>query len=189
MSRLRKNCTDARFLKVEEKLYKAVGESLRDGNIVKNGASGLASKAKIWGSTFYDHFKNVDDAVTSYAYSRDQGVKDLRDDILCSCPTMEFTFTKVLAFIRKNKYYYKSFIERQNQVPFFSMAKIFRPILARSWSYYGREQLDLCFKMFCGEFFGVIYFWCETEKFDESKIPQHVKLLIRLSQNATRRLS
>lgn len=188
MSRLIENCTDTRFLKVEERLFDALGETLRKGAVVKTGVTGLANKAKVWDTTFYDHFRNLDDAIRRYDHRHDEEIKDLRDDVLCTCPTMEFTFTKILSFIKNNKKYYKAHLKRQNPAPFFSIAKIFRPILARSWSYYGRDQFDLCFRMFSGEFYGIIHFWGETEKFDETKIKGHVTRLIRLSQNATQRL-
>ncbi|MBQ3271096.1 hypothetical protein IJH10_00630 [Candidatus Saccharibacteria bacterium] len=188
MARLRKNCTDIRFLKVQERFFDALGKTLHEGTLAKTGVAGLAGKAKVWDTTFYDHFRNLDDAIKQYDHRHDEEIKNLRDDILCTCPTMEYTFTKILVFIKSNKKYYKAHLERQNPAPFFSIAKIFRPILARSWSFYGRDQFDLCFRMFSGEFYGIIHFWGESEKFNESKINGHVARLIRLAQNATQRL-
>ena len=189
MGRLLKKCNDQRFLRVQERLFNAIGHFLKRNTIASVGVTGLSSRAKIWDSTFYDHFRNMDDAIQKYNHRHDKAITELRDEVQGSQISMELTMLKILRFIKKHKNYYGICINRQNLIPFFSIAKIFRPIFTQSWSNYGREKFDLCFKIFCGELFGVICYWGCSEKFDDSKIQNYANYLSYLVQNTTRRLS
>lgn len=188
MSRLRESCSDVRFLLVEERLFRVLGGFLKRGRVAGLGVPDVATKAKVWDSTFYDHFKNMDDAIYRYDHRHDEAIKKLRMEIEDERLSMELAFCRILHFISKNKDYYSTHLARQNPVPFFSIAKTFRPVFACGWSNFGREKYDLCFKIFCGEMYGVIYFWGDSEKFDRDKITKHATYLCHLTKNATRRL-
>ena len=188
MGRLLKSCNDSRFICVRERFFRALGHFLKRDKIVSITISDLAEKARVWDSTFYDHFENMDDAIRQYNHYYDEDIRKLREEILGEHLTTKIAIQKMLCFIRKHEDYYSTHLHRQNPVPFFTMAKIFRPVFARGWSNFGRKKFDLGFKIFCGEMFGVIYFWGESENFDESKISEHATRLYSLTQNATRRL-
>ena len=189
MGRLLKECNDQRFIKVQERLFRELGHFLKNNKLASLNVSSLSRKAKIYVSTFYDHFKSIDDAIFQYDHRHDKDIMKLREEIQTTNCTAQVAIAKLLYFISSHKSYYLTYIHRRNLTPIFNMTTIFRPILAQSWSNYGREKFDLCFKIFCGELFGVIFFWGETEHFEKTKIQEHALYLSRLAQNATRRLS
>ena len=188
MKRLRENCNDGRFKRVEERIFKAIGYFLRRDQVTSIEITGLAKKATIWSATFYDHFRNMDDALHKYYHRHDKSMKLLFKEISDKNATVEVAFSKILYYICKHKSYYKTYLHRQNISPILEISKIFRPVLARTWSNYGREKFDLAFKIFSGELFGVIYYWGDMENFDETKISSYVTFLNRLATNTTRRL-
>lgn len=189
MGRLLKSCNDGRFLRVEERLFRTLGYYLRHDLAASVGVSELANRAKIWKSTFYDHFKNMDDAINKYNHRFDRDIKKLCNEIIDMHIDIEPAILKILYFINKHKSYYSTCIHRQNLIPIFSIAKICRPIFAKNWSNFGREKFDFCFKIFSGELFGVIYYWGDCERFDDKKIKTYAIYLSNLAKNATRRLS
>lgn len=188
MGRLRKNCNDKRFHHVRDRYYRALGHYLKRGKIINISVARLSEQAGVWCSTFYDHFKNVEDALDQYCHCYDQEIENLRDEIIQDKLTLELAICKVLKFINKHKLYYTNHMRFQNPAPFYTIIKIFRPLLACTWSNYGREKYDLGFKIFSGEMLGVIYYWGDSEGFDEKKIVGHANYLHRLATNATRRL-
>lgn len=188
MGRLLRKCNDQRFLRVQERIFSALGQFLYHENFASITVPKLSQKAHIWSSTFYDHFHNINDAIIQYEHLYDQAIETLRDESSANSLSIEYSITKILYFINKHKDYYANCLRRQNFLPFFSIAKTFRPLLTRNWSNYGHAKNDLSFKIFCGELSGVIFFWGESEHFDGTKIVQHANYLTRLAKNATRRL-
>ena len=188
MGRLLDNCKDGRFQRVERRLFRSLGYFLRHGTIGCAKVTDITHRAKTWKSTFYDHFKDKDDAIEKYNHRFDKEIKKLFTELSSEPGDTELAFYRLLYFIGKNKEYYKTFLQLQNPLPFFTMAKYFRSSLAHTWSNYGRDKYDLGFKIFCGEMFGIIYFWGDTEKFDRAKIKGHATYLSNLARNTTRRL-
>ena len=133
MGRLISNCQDPRFKNVEKRLFNAIGYALRHGNIAGIGIPELSSRAKVWDSTFYDHFKNVDDALERYNHCHDVAIKKLRDEIAKEHISTETAILKLLYFIKKHKNYYHTVLYRQNPIPIFSISKIFSPLITKSW--------------------------------------------------------
>ena len=189
MGRLLDNCNDPRFLNVEERFYRAIGHYLYYGNFTSTGIVGICRKAKVWCSTFYDHFKNMDDALEKYNHKHDLDIKNLCNEAIEEHLSTEAAICKILHFISHHKDYYRTILRRENPIPVFRIFEIFRPLITRNWSYYSRECNDLSFKILSGEFFGVIYFWGTVERFDDNKIATHAIHVARLAQNTTKRLS
>lgn len=188
MGKLLKGCNDGRFLRVEERLFRTLGYFLKHNLIGSINVSSLTTRAKVWQSTFYDHFKNIDDALICYDHRYDAAILKIRKEIEDEKCNLETAIMRLLFFIYKHKSYYGVCLHRQDLVPIFSMAKIFRPIFSEKWSNFGREKYDLCFKIFCGELYGVIYYWGNVEKFNQEKIKNHVANLSKLARNTTHRL-
>ena len=189
MGRLLKNCNDGRFLRVEDRLFRTLGYYLKRDSIASIEVSELTSKAKIWKSTFYDHFKNMDDAIIKYDHRFDCDIKELCNEIIDMHIDIESAIFKILYFISKHKNYYSTCLHRQNLTPISSIAKICRPIFVKNWSNFGREKFDFCFRIFSGELYGVIHYWGDYEHFDDKKIKTYAIYLSNLAKNATRRLS
>lgn len=188
MGRLLKNCNDGRFLRVEERLFRALGHFLKHDSFASAGITDITYHAKTWKSTFYDHFKDKDDAIQKYNHRYDNDIINLRDEVINDNISSETAIAKLLYFISKHKNYYSVCLHRQNLIPFSTIVRIFKPVFVQGWSCYGRAKYDLCFRIFCGELFGVIYFWGDSEHFDKTKIKEHSTYLSWLAQNATRRL-
>ncbi len=188
MGRLLKNCNDGRFLSTEERLFRALGYFIERGAIGSISISDLTKRAKIWKSTFYNHFKSIDDALTHYDHKYDNDILKLRRELEIEKCSIKTATMRLLFFISKHKNYYKICLCHQNPVPIFNITKIFCPIFTKSWSYFGREKFDLCFKIFSGELYGVIYYWGNSEHFDCQKIKIHAAYLSNLAKNATKRL-
>ena len=188
MGRLLKDCNDGRFLRVEERLFRALGHFLRHDAFASAGIADITCRAKTWKSTFYDHFKDKDDAIQKYNHRYDSDIMSLRNEVINGNISSETAIAKLLYFISKHKNYYSVCLYRQNLIPFSTIVKLFKPVFVRGWSCYGRAKYDLCFRIFCGELFGVIYFWGDAEHFDSAKITEHSIYLSHLAKNATRRL-
>ena len=189
MGRLLKQCNDGRFQRVEERLLKSLEHFLKHDTIASAGIADITSYAKTWKSTFYDHFKDKDDAISRFNHKYDKALKRLLGEITDRHIDLEAGIIRLLYFISRHKGYYSVCLHRQNLVPFSMIVKIFRPVLTQSWSNYGHRQYDLCFRILCGEIFGVIHFWGNSEQFDRTKIKSHAIYLSRLARNTTRRLS
>lgn len=189
MGRLLKNCNDQRFLRAEERLLGALGYYLKYDSIASVGIIDITNRARTWSSTFYDHFKNKDDAIKKFNHKYDTAIKNLCNEVIAEKISTELAIAKLLFFINKHKNYYSVCLHRQNLIPFSAIVRLFQPVFVRSWSNYGRERYHLCFRIFCGELFGVIHYWGDSEHFDKARIREHSAFLSRLVQNATRRLS
>ena len=188
MGRLLKNCNDGRFLSVEERLFRALGYFLKRNSIGSINISDLTRKAKVWKSTFYNHFKSIDDALTRYDHKYDNDILKLRQELEAENCNPRTAIMRLLFFISKHKNYYEICLHRQNPIPIFSITKIFCPIFTKNWSHFNHEKFDLCFKIFSGELYGIIYHWGNSEHFDRQKIKTHAVYLNNLAKNATKRL-
>ena len=188
MGRLPKNCNDGRFLSNEERLYCALGYFLKHNLIGSISISDLTRKAKIWKSTFYNHFKNIDDALARYDHKYDDDILKLRRELEVENCSIKTATMRLLFFISKHKNYYKICLHCQNPIPIFSITKIFCPIFTKNWSNFGREKFNLCFRIFSGEVYGVICYWGNFEHFDYQKIKTYATYLSNLAKNTTKRL-
>ena len=184
-----KNRNDVRFLKVQEKLEHALAKFLRKNYVARLCVPDLSREAKVWDSTFYDHYDNLDDAITQFSHKYDSNIKDLRHEVSRQNCSLEIAYAKILHFIYKNRDYYRTSFRCQNPTPIFSIITIFRPIIMKGWSNFNLDLLEFCFRILTAEVYAVIGFWGTKEKFNKDRISYYANYLARLSQNSAKRLS
>ena len=137
-----KNRNDARFLKVQEKLEHALAKFLRKNYVARLCVPDLSREAKVWDSTFYDHYDNLDDAITQFNHKYDEDIKILRHEVARQKCNLEIAYAKILNFIYKKRDYYRTGFRCQNPTPIFSIITIFRPIIMKGWSNFNLSLID-----------------------------------------------
>lgn len=190
MAKIRvKNKNDTRYLKVQEKLERVIGRLIRRGKLAKLQVHEVSSEAGIYVSTFYDHFKNMDVAITQLDSKMSVSLTALCKEAEETGCSLEVTFSKILYFIQKNAEYYDMVTHRMNAVPLVQIVEIFRPLLCRYWRRFSAAENARIFQLYAWEFSGLIYYWGQQEKFDSAKIPEYSKRLARLTKTAPQRLA
>ncbi len=193
-----KNKTDKRFTETRDRFDKVIGKYLKLGWVSRLNTPIVSNEARVWDSTFYNHYNHMDEAIDLFFHKMDPDLKCLAEENGCTCekrldlpidgPSLEAIFFKILYFIYQNRGYYEVIIERGNSNALIKIAEVFRPIIAEGWSNYGAETDEKCFCVFSWELSGVLYYWGSFENFDFDRISQHARELTRLARNATRRL-
>ena len=184
-----KNRKDPRYLKVQERLDRALGKFIRKGRVSRLTIPELTTEASTYKSTFYDHFRHMDAAFEQLNHKYKKQLEALRKEIAETHVTdQELIYSKILFFIHNNREYYSTMIFCHNPVPFLEAISTFRVILSKTWSNYGGELNDYIFHLFSWEASSVIVYWGQKDHFYKSKIPEYAEKLAKLSQNATQRL-
>lgn len=184
-----KDTNNPRYIKVEEQLDTEIGRQLRMGHLARLNVPDISRKAKVWKSTFYNHFLHLDDALRHFNHKMKPNLKQLAKETQADNYSLEVAFNKILFFVYNNDKYYKTIVYCNDLVPILEIAKTFRPIITKGWSNYGEELTEKSFIIFSWEMGSLIYYWGSQEKFDKAKIAEHARYLTRLASNATQRLN
>ena len=184
-----KNQEDQRYLIIQKRFELALGKFLRLGRVSRLNVADLSHEAKVWKSTFYDHFVHVDQAIEYFQHMMRPKIEELHTEASNEQCSMEIMFYKILFFIWRNQDYYNVMIYRQNPVAILEIAEIFKWEICKSWSKFGKAKEERCFQIFAWEMSGLICYWGKSEKFDRRKIDRLVHELKKLGQNATQRLT
>lgn len=184
-----KNRKDTRYLEVQERLDAEIGRSLRVGYIARLNVLEISRKAKVWKSTFYNHFFHLDDALNHFNHKKRPALKKLAKESCESGCDLEVIFTKILYFIYTNRAYYKIALCSHDLVSFLDIPDSFHNLFIRFWSNYDKETNERNFVVFSWELCGLIYYWGKKKRFDKAEITKYAKYLTRLTQNASRRLT
>lgn len=184
-----KNRHDRRYTAVQSRIERVLGRLLKRGKITGINVKVVSKESEIWCSTFYDHFKHLDEAVVQFNHKMRPELKKLLSEAKSLNCSPEVTFAKILHFIYVNREYYDVMVCCKNPVALLEIAEIFKKLICRDWSNYGEENTKRCFYVFAWEMSGVICYWGRVEKFDEQKIMGYAKYLAGLAKNVPRRLS
>ncbi len=187
MPRIIRNRNDKRYVRVQDRFNNIIESFIRRGHIMKLKVRSVSDDANVYASTFYDHYKNMDDALI---YAENRMKKDLHElkKTVAHNQDLEIIYLKILFFIHKHKDYYETVINWGKVSPLSQIVGDFRISICKKWRHYDKHELDRIFMIFSWEFGGVITFWGKHEHFDKTKIPIYAKKLARLSSTACERL-
>lgn len=183
-----KNRKDQRYLNVQERFDRALGKFLKRGRIARLQITEVSKEAKVYDSTFYDHYHHMDAAFEQFNNKHKENLKELYKEIKSQKLSLEITFSKILFFVYKNREYYDAVLYHKNITPLFQIAETFRPLITKKWRNYGEKVNERNFQLFAWEFYSLIYFWGTTENFHQSEISKHAKNLAKLAETACDRL-
>lgn len=182
-----KNRQDPRYLAIHKRYLQAVGKSICRGKMSRMKIKELSDSARVWKSTFYDHFLHMDDAIDQFWHAKDAELTKLRRSL--GNVNIEKIISRILFFIYRNRDYYYVAVKKENPLPLKRIVEIFRDNIAQSWSCYEKDVMQRCMMIFEWEFAAAICYWGKYEKFNFDMIPKKARELARLCRNATQRLA
>jgi len=182
-----KNRKDARYLKIEQRFQSSIGKFFKRGKLASLQASKISNDINVYPSTFYDHYKHLDDAFNKFERQMGPDLKALKKE--STNLSLENTYRKILFFIFKNQKYYDAILTRKDATPFLQIVEIFRPVLCRQWSNYSENLNEQIFQIFAWEFCGVICHWGTKGKFSQDEIDYYAIKLAKLTKTACARLA
>ncbi len=182
-----KNKSDPRYICVQDRFNKIIEQLIRKGRLMKTRAKGISRKANVNPSTFYDHYRGMDDALKYVCIRMEKELRKIKKEVGDSCD-LGIVYLKIFYFIWKNKDYYGTMIHYKMDLPLVRIMEIFRPIICRKWRHYSQTHIEQSFRILCGEFCGIISYWGQKEKFDDGRISHYVKKMTLLSQDTCGRL-
>ena len=191
-----RNRKDKRYVENQDRLECAIGKFLKSGWLSRMKVPAVSNEAKVWESTFYDHYIHMDEAINMYFHKMDPKLKSLAAEVcdhkICNTHKninyLETVFFRILYFVYQNRDYYDVIIGQGYTNSLIRIPEDFRPVIERGWSNYGDQIQEKCFCLFSWEFGGLVYYWGYYENFDYDRIGRYVKELSRLAQNTTKRL-
>ena len=182
-----KNRKDARYLKNEKHFQLFLSKFFKRGKIARLQVTELTDHANVYTSTFYDHYKHMDDAFKKFEHQMEPDLKALKKE--SENLSLENVYRKILFFIFKNQKYYDAILTRKDAAPLLQITEIFRPILCQNWSNYDKDLIEQIFQIFAWEFCGVICHWGVKEKFSQDQIDYYATKLTKLTKTACARLA
>ena len=182
-----KNTNDKRYVETQNQLERAIGKYLKMGWLSRINTPVISNEAKVWNSTFYNHYIHMDEAIDVFFHKMEPDLRNLAKETFGQ--NLEIVFYKILYFIYQNREYYEVIVRKGYSQVLTKIAVIFQPVIERGWSNYGMEDEEKYFCIFSWEFCGVLYYWGCFENFDYDQIDQHTKELSRLAQNTSKRLT
>ncbi len=182
-----KNRADPRYKNIQSRLNNVIEDFVRCGKMMKLQVRTVSFRAKINPSTFYNHYTDMDEAVNYMNTRMGKELHKLKNEIEYES-TLEIVFLKILFFIYKNSNYYRIVIVSKNISSLNQITVIFRSKICSGWNHYKEEDIKRIFRLFQGEFVGLIIFWGQSENFKKSRIPSYAKKMAKLCETACERL-
>lgn len=182
-----KDINDPRYKNIQNRFDEIIEGYIKRGQIMKLKVRLVSARARVNPSTFYNHYTDMDEAVSYSNYRMYQDLNLLKSEIGTG-RDLEVVYMKILFFVYKNRRYYDMVTRHQNIQPLTQIIDIFRPLICEKWQRYKDSDIKRIFLIYQSEFAGVIMYWAQSEQFKKSRIHFYAKELTRLSQTACQRL-
>ncbi|MBQ3325684.1 hypothetical protein IJG79_00840 [Candidatus Saccharibacteria bacterium] len=184
-----KSIQDPRYINIQKRFNKIIEGFICRGQIMKLQVKIITTRANVSPSTFYDHYKDMDEAIFYANHRMEKELTCLKEEIISGnqCD-LEIVYMKILFFIYKNRDYYEMATTCKNTLPLSQIMDTFQSIVCDKWRCLDREKLDWIFQIYVSEFTGIIIYWGQEEQFKKTKIHHYAKALARLNKTAYNRL-
>lgn len=171
------NRNNPRYLKVQKAIDKVLGKFIKRGHVACLKVSEVTNDANIFVSTFYDHHKNLDDAIK---YLNNKMKKELNQLVKETSEThcsLEIYYSKLLYFISKNKNYYDIAIKTNNIGIIMMAIESAKTFVIEKWPGKTDKEKDYKFYVLSWQICSEIWWWGEKEYFAEEKLGRLVRRL------------
>ncbi len=177
-----KNKNDKRFLNTEQKINQTFITFLGRGDhsiCVKE----LCEEAKIFYSTFYDHYQNTDVVLQSI----EQKLKNAFLDSVSQDVSLKIILRNLLIFISKNQKYFTMTCKLRHYQLLLAIFGELRTLLIGTWRPRKRQVLDYWFELLCSELIATLHDWGQQSGFDLKDAPVVQRRLEKLILTAETR--
>lgn len=176
------NRNNTRYLNVQKAIDRVLGKFIKSGHVACLKVSEVTNDAGIFVSTFYDHHKNLDDAIRHLNNKMEKELEQLtKEAIEVHCSLMVF-YAKLLFFINKNKEYYSVAIETKNIGIIMMAINSTRQFALKEWSTKTDKEKESKFYILSWRICMEIWRWGEKEHFREDKIEKLARKLVNHTQ-------
>ena len=166
------NKNDPRYLNIQKTIDRVLGKHIKRGHVACLKVSEVTNDADIFASTFYDHHKNLDDAIRHLNNKMEKELKQLTKETLEMHCSLEVYYSKLLYFISKNKNYYDIAIKTHNIGIIMIAIESAKSFVIEKWPH---KNSDYKFYVLSWQICSEIWWWGEKEHFAEEKLGRLVK--------------
>lgn len=170
---------NTKYLKTEAKIKQAINDLLKK-KILNVKVTELCRKAKIYCSTFYRHYHNINSLV-------DKTEEELLKKFHSLVVQKDVNFMTFLFFIYKNQGYFKIALERDNVRMLTEMVGEYREDIVETWPRYDRKSVDRMFAVYSGEVIAMVIDW-EKNGFNLDDISWYARRIANLTDTSGQRL-
>ena len=176
---------DARFLKSEKLMIGAATEEIGSGRPVT--ITSICQRAGIFTSTFYRHYRSINELVETCSENLLQGFNVLLNEVDKERLSMEKLFKKWAWFIYQNREAFMLSILMDQKDLLLSMMRELRPVATLNWRSSPQKTAKV-YLIYSYEVIGIWMNWAKQEKFNIDKIVPHAQELNFLTRTALQRL-
>lgn len=157
-----KNPNDPRYLKNHRRLYRSLNQTLSEHFSLTLHPVDIYRRANLAHSTFFDHFKNLDQAFASEQKSILLEFKTSFADLDPKTFPVNKTFDKIIVFMLKNRDFFAACSATHNNTTFLKMLRFLRPYLTQNWRHFGSRLDTRIFVLYSAGLEACFQDWAKT---------------------------